>query len=102
MDGVLAAGEGEVGADAVGDEALVEDAVADVEAEVAAAVGGVQPDAPVVGLAGLGDELAVGADDAAGVGGEEVGDDVSFLEDGEKLADDLGVVAVARCRRCGP
>ena len=45
------------------------------------------------GLPGFTDEVAVDVQNTTGVGGEEMGDDVAFLHDGEELADDLGGVA---------
>ena len=94
MDGADAAGNREVGADAVGFYALIEHSLTDVEAEVGATVGGVEPDAALMGLPGFGDQIAVGVQHAAGIGGEEVGDDVARLHDGEQFADDLGGIAL--------
>ena len=94
MDGAYATGHGEVGADAVGFHALVQDALADVEAEVGAAMSGVEPDTAFMGLAGLGNQVAVAVQHAAGVGGEEVGDDVAGFHDGQQFTDDLGGVAL--------
>ncbi len=93
MDRVAATGDGEVGADAVGDEALVEHLARDVEAEVEPTVGGVQPDAAVLELSGLGDEDAVGVQHAARVGREQVGDDIAGLEQGQQFTNHVRAIA---------
>ena len=67
VHGVEPAGHREIGADAVREQALVDDAAADVEAEVHPPVRGVEPHAAVGGLARLRHQLAVGVEHAAGV-----------------------------------
>ena len=57
-------------------------------------MGRVQPHAPLVGLAGLRHQFAVGVQHPAGIGGEVVGYDVALLQDGQQLTDDVGVVAL--------
>jgi hypothetical protein len=70
VHGVEPARNGQIGADAVRDQALVEHAAAHVEAEVIAAVGGVEPHATVGELLGLRHHLAVGVEHAARICGE--------------------------------
>ena len=93
VDGADAARHGEVGTDAVRLHALVENPFADIEAEVGATVGGVQPDAPLVGFTGFGHQVAVAVQHSARVGGKEVRYDVPRLHDGQQFANDLSRVA---------
>ena len=94
VHGAEPAGDREVRADAVREQTLVDDAAADLEAEVHPPVGGVEPDAPVGGLAGLGHQLAVGVEHAAGVGGEVVRQDVALVEERQERADHRRGVAL--------
>src|SRR5206468_1003952 len=64
------------------------------EAEVHPAVRGVEPDAPVGGLARLRHQLGVDVQHAARVRGEVVGEDVAGLEQIEQRVDHLRVVAL--------
>jgi hypothetical protein len=80
----------------VREDALVDDAAADVEAEVHAAVRGIEPDAAVGGLSHFGYEFAVGVEDAPGVRREVVRENVARLEHGEQRVDYLRVVAFGR------
>src|SRR5437764_4338547 len=94
VHGHLAPGHREIRADAVREQALVDDAPADVEAEVHAAVGGVEPHPAIRRLARLRHQLAVAVEHAAGIGREVVGEDVTGLEQGEQRVDHLRVVAL--------
>ena len=90
-----AAGHGEVGADAVGQQALL-DACAGPTSKLKfirpCAVSNHTPRSRR--LARLRHELAVGVEHAAGIGGEVVGEDVALLEQRQQRADHLRVVAL--------
>ena len=94
MDGYLAARHCQVGADAVGQHALVQDFVGDIKGEVHASVGSIQPYSTFVGFFSLGNQLAVIVQHSAGVAGEVVGDNVSLVQDGQQFTDHIGVVAL--------
>ena len=96
VHGVDAAGHGEIGADAVREQPLLDAAAADVEAEVLPPMRRIEPHAAVRGLAGLGHELAVAVQNPAGIGGEVVREDIPLLEEGQERADHRRVVALLR------
>ena len=56
-------------------------------------MGGIQPDATVFQLSGLGHEFALAVEHATGMGGEQVRDDVTRLEEWQQFTDDFGRVA---------
>ena len=92
----MAARYGQVGADAVGQYSLVQDFFRHIEGKIHSAMGGVQPNAPFMGFFGLWYQLTVGIQHATGVTSEVVGDDVTFVQDGQQFSDDVGVVALQR------
>ena len=93
VDGVLAAGQGQIGADAVRQQTLIQHPLPHRKAEIHPPVSRIQPDAALLGLFSLGNQFALGIDNAAGIGGEQMGNDVPRLQDGQQLVDDAGIVA---------
>ena len=96
VDGDLPARHRKVGADAVGQHALIQDFLSHVESKIHPAVGGIQPNAPVMGFFRLRNQLPVAVQHASGVAGEVMSHDVAFVEDGQQFADHVGVVALQR------
>src|SRR5262245_32948796 len=96
VHGVEPAGHRQIRADAVRHQALLDAAAPHVEAEVHAAVRGVEPHAAIDRLARLRHQLAVAVQHPARVGREVVRENVARLQHREQGMDDLGVVALFR------
>ena len=69
-----------------GKQPLVDAAAAHVEAEIRPSVGGVEPDAPRRCLTRLGHQVPIGVQDAPGIGGEVVGENVALLEERQQAS----------------
>ena len=93
MDRIQTPGNREVGANALGPDALVQSSPGDVEAEVLASVRRVQKHSPLLRLQQLRQYLAVLVQDAPRIAAEEVRDNISRFEERQKLMRDRRSVA---------